>query len=276
MSNAGFTGDLLLKPTTPTRWLITYNSVGQIGGYDERVTNSTTPDVVTQHRVSGITYDTWGQIATSADIEVDGKPGADSTTIVNGAMTTVTDQSNAVFDTLGRLVGYEEIIHRFGQSEDGDFLDDYEKHVRTATTYDADHPDRVLSTTEDVTNSDAPGMLTVVEQTNNSFGFNDQPTDYTETTHRTGIGFDTVDTVHRSGIVTDSQGRLLRYTEQHHLEHAAHRSSKRAMVGIVRRPQPVDRVSTINLHSREWRGDRRRFEEQNQHHLQRPKPNDRV
>ncbi len=212
-TNAGFTGDPVETDDT-TRWLMTYNSVGQIGGYDERVTNSTTPDVVTQHQVSGITYDTWGQIATSVDIEIDGKPGADSTTVLNGAMTTVTDQSNAVFDTLGRLVGYEEVIHRYGQSEDGYFLYDYEKHVRTAKTYDADHPDLVLSTTEDVTNSDAPGLLTVVEHDNHSFGLNDQPTDYTETTHRSGIGLDTVDTVHRSGIVTDTQGRLLRYTEQ--------------------------------------------------------------
>ena len=209
------------------RNLMTYNTLGQVSGYRERATDSKKPDEVVNREVSGVTYDTWGAVSTQKDVALTQEIKDGVTVSTKGNMTTESTRSDAQFDALGRLIGYDETVHQFGRSDTGDVINHYEKKRRTASRYDEAHPDRLLSYEENVTSSDAPGVLTTVSRDNLSFGLNNAVSEYTERVAKQGVligmsdagelerrPLDTVQTVHRTGIVTSSEGNVTNYYEE--------------------------------------------------------------
>ncbi|MCG3205432.1 MAG: hypothetical protein KCHDKBKB_02153 [Elusimicrobia bacterium] len=218
------------------RNLFSYNNRGQISGYRERFQDSTRPDTVVERTVSDLTYDVWGQIATSREVAFTQGFDAAGSSVRKGSLNTETVRSDAQFDAFGRLIGFRESTHQTGRAENGDLINHLQVRTRVAAEYDSERRDRILSYTDELTDSASPGLLTVVTRENLNFNNRDQITEYKETTRkflptpfsgeaRRGINSPPnlpvvqhgeeywTETVHRTGIVFSDKGNVLGYSE---------------------------------------------------------------
>jgi len=219
-------GETTGEPTQVTesrRSLISYNNLGQVSGNRERATDSRKPNEIVNRELLGITYDTWGTVATQYEVSLTKEFKDEFAVSTKGDLTTESTRSDALFDTLGRLIGYEDSIHQYGVSENGEVIDRHEKRVRKDSRYDDAHPDRILDYSEDVVSSDSPGVLTTVVRQNLAFGLNNQVSEYEEKTTKQGSvipakagihqAIDLVEVIHRSGIITSAKGNVEKYFE---------------------------------------------------------------